>query len=163
VSLRAAVAVAGAALVVTAEALDPREFVAGWPIEAPADADVFDVPLTADVYASAEGIEQLAILDANGEPQSFFRIGQPPPAPTEGRVVLEASPLFVGGAAGAPSVGVTTGPRGTSVTVTPGAPGSPAVAGFVLDARAVETAPVALELDWRALPQPFLLDVVVEQ
>jgi uncharacterized protein DUF3999 len=163
VSLRAAVAVAGAALVVTAEALDPREFVAGWPIDAPADADVFDVPLTAEVYAAAEGIEQLAVLDANGEPQSFFRFGQPPAAPTEGRVVLEASPLFVGGAAGAPSVGVATGPRGTSVTVTPGTPGSPAVAGFVLDARAVETAPVALELDWRALPQPFLLDVVVEQ
>ena len=163
-SLRAAVAVAGAALVVTAEALDPREFVAGWPIEAPADAEVFDVPLTAEVYAAAEGIEQLAILDANGEPQSFFRFGQPPAAPTEGRVVLEASPLFVGGgAAGAPSVGVATGARGTSVTVTPGASGSPAITGFVLDARAVETAPVALELDWRALPQPFLLDVVVEQ
>ena len=163
VSLRAAVAVAGLVLAATAEALDPLEFVAGWPIEAPANAEVFDVPLTADVYAAADSIEQLAILDANGAPQSFFRRGQPPAVATEQRVVLEASPLFVGGAAGAPSVGVTTSPRGTSVTVTPGAPSPPAITAFVLDARAVETAPVALELDWRALPQPFLLDVVVEQ
>ena len=163
VSLRAAVAVAGAVLAASAEALDPLEFVAGWPIEAPANAEVFDVPLTVEVYAAADSLEQLAILDANGAPQSFFRRGQPAAAATEQRVVLEASPLFVGGAVGAPSVGVTTSPRGTSVTVTPGAPGTPAITGFVLDARGVETAPVALELDWRALPQPFLLDVVVEQ
>ena len=54
-------------------ALEPREFVAGWPIEVPADAEVFDVALTAEVYAAAESIEQLAVLDADGEPQSFFR------------------------------------------------------------------------------------------
>ena len=162
-SLRATAVIAGAALAAAAEALDPLEFVAGWPIEAPANAEVFDVPLTAEVYAALDSLEQLAILDANGEPQSFFRRGEPPAAPTERRVVLEASPLFVGGSAGAPSVGVTAGPAGTSVTVTPVEPGSPAIAGFVLDARAVETAPVALDLDWRALPQPFLLDVAVEQ
>ena len=125
---------------------------------------VFDVPLTADVYAAAASIEQLAVLDANGEPQSFFRRSPPPAAPTEQGVVLEASPLYVGGAAaGAPSVGVTTSERGTSVTVTPGAAAAPAITGFVLDARAVTTAPIALELDWRALPQPFLLEVSVEQ
>ena len=28
----------------TAVALEPVQFVAGWPIEAPQDADVFDVP-----------------------------------------------------------------------------------------------------------------------
>ncbi len=163
VLLRASVAAIGAALAATAAALDPNEFVAGWPIEAPAEAEVFDLPLTAEVYAAAESVEQLAILDANGEPQSFFRRGLPPAAPTEQRVVLEASPLYVGGAASAPNVGVTTSAGGTSVSVTPGAAGSPAIIGFVLDARAVEVAPVALELDWRALPQPFLLDVAVEQ
>jgi hypothetical protein len=162
--LRASAAAAGVAFAATAAALDPLEFVAGWPIDAPAGAEVFDVPLTAEVYAAAESIRQVAILDANGEPQPFFRrASATPSAPTERRVVLEASPLYVGGTAAVPSVGVTTGPAGTSVTVVPGSASSPSVAGFVLDARAVDAAPVALELDWRALPQPFLLDVAVEQ
>ncbi len=163
VSLRASVAAVGAALAATAAALDPSEFVAGWPIEAPSGAEIFDVPLTAEVYAAAASVEQLAILDANGEPQSFFRRGSPPAAPMEQRVVLEASPLYAGSAASTPTVGVATGAGGTSVTVAPGAASSPAIIGFVLDARAVEAVPVALELDWRALRQPFLLDVAVEQ
>jgi hypothetical protein len=151
-------------LAATAAALDPLEFVAGWPIEAPAGAEIFDVQLTPEVYAAADSVEQLAILDANGEPQSFFRRGPAAPsAPTERRVALEASPLYVSSAALAPSVGVTTGPAGTSVSVTPGTASSPPIAGFVLDARAVDAAPVALELEWRDLPQPFLLDVAVEQ
>ena len=162
--LRTSIAAAGAALAASAAALDSQLFVAGWPIEAPAGAEVFDVSLTTEVYAAAESIEQLAILDANGEPQSFFRRGPAPPAaPSERRVVLEASPLYAGAAGATPTVGVTTGPGGTSVTVTPGSASTPAIVGFVLDSRAVDTAPVAMELDWRALPQPFLLDVTVEQ
>ena len=161
--LRASVAAVGAALAATAAALDPLEFVAGWPIEAPAGAEIFDVPLTADVYAAAQSIQQIAVLDANGEPQPFFLSGPPSNAPTERRVVLEASPLYAGNPTAAPSVGVTTGAGGTSVSVTPGSAGSVAITGFVLDARAVDSAPFALELDWRALPQPFLLDVAVEQ
>jgi hypothetical protein len=161
---RASAACVAAVLAATAAALDPLEFVAGWPIEAPAGAEIFDVQLTTEVYAAADSIEQIAVLDANGEPQSFFRRGPAATSePTERRVVLEASPLYVSGGARAPSVGVTTGPAGTSVTVTPGPASSSPIAGFVLDARAVDEAPVALELDWRALPQPFLLDVGVEQ
>src|SRR5688572_18128503 len=162
-SLRASVAACGAALAATAAALDPQQFVAGWPIEAPEGAEVFDVPLTPEVYAAAQSIEQLAVLDANGAPQAFFRRRPPPAAPTEQRVVLEASPLYAGGPASAPTVGVTTSAERTSVTVTPGAAGGATITGFVLDARAVTAAPIALELDWRALPQPFLLDVGVEQ
>ncbi len=71
-ALRVSVAAAGMALAAAAAALDPREFVAGWSIEAPAGAEVFDLPLTAEVYAAAT-IGQLAVLDANGEPQPFFR------------------------------------------------------------------------------------------
>jgi hypothetical protein len=160
---RASAAAAGAALALTAAALDPVEFVAGWPIEAPAGAEVFDVPLTAEVYAAAQNVRQIAVLDSNGAPQSFFVRRPPPSAATEQRVVLEASPLYAGGALAAPNVGVTAGPAGTSVTVTPSSASSPAIFGFVLDARAVDVAPIALELDWRALPQPFLLDVAVEQ
>jgi hypothetical protein len=162
-ALRASFAATGAALAATAAALDPQRFVAGWPIDAPAGAEVFDVPLTAEIYAAAAGIEQLAVLDANGTPQPFFRRTPPRADPTEARLVLEASPLFADATPAAPSVGVTTSGRGTSVTVTADADGSPAVTGFVLDARDVESAPIALELDWRALPQPFLLEVTVEQ
>ena len=61
--VRASIAAVAAALAATAAALDPLEFVAGWAIEAPAEAKVFDVPLTAEVYATANGIEQLAVLD----------------------------------------------------------------------------------------------------
>ena len=153
----------GFALAATAAALDESDFVAGWPIDAPSGAEVFDIPLSAEVYAAASSIAQLAVLDANGAPQAFFRRGTTPTPPTEQRVVLEASPLYAGGAAVPPSVGVTTRERSTSVTVTPGGAADRSITSFVLDARALIIAPAALELDWRALPQPFLLDVTVEQ
>jgi hypothetical protein len=161
---RAACLAAGAAcLAATAAALDPQQFAAGWPIEVPSTAEVFDVPLTAEVYAAAESLDEVAVLDANGAPLSFFRRGPPAPAAVERRIVLEASPLYSTGSPPGPTVGVTTSASGTSVTVTSSAPAGPAVVGFVLDARAVTIAPTSLELDWRALPRPFLADVRVEQ
>ena len=164
-AMRTAALACGVALAAgSAAALDPEQFVAGWPLEVSAEAEVFDVPLTAEVYAYAESVEQVAVLDANGMPLAFFQRSAPPGAVTEQRVTLEASPLYAGSAATAvATVGVTAGDRGAAVTVTPSPARSPGVVGFVLDARAVTTAPSALELDWRALPQPFLLDVRVEQ
>jgi len=158
-----ATAAAAACAAATAAALDPQQFAAGWSIDVPAGAEVFDVPLTAEVYAAAADIEQLAVLDANGAPLSFFRRSAPLPASTERRITLEASPLYENGPGGQPTIGVTTSVRGTSVTVTPGEPAAPAPVAFVLDARGVTEAPGTLELDWRALPQPFLADVRVEQ
>ena len=118
--LRACVlAVSAACVTATAAALDPQQFVAGWPIDVTADAEVFDVPLTAEVYAAAADLEQVAVLDANGAPLSFFRRSASLPASTERRITLEASPLYVTGTAASPTVGVTTSVRGTSVTVTP--------------------------------------------
>ncbi len=114
-TLRVSVAAAGMALAATAGALDPREFVAGWPIEAPAGAEVFDVPLTAEVYAAAASIEQLAVLDANGEAQSFFR--RSGAVPGERRVVLEASPLYAVPFQNGLIVGVTRNESSTSVNV----------------------------------------------
>jgi len=162
-AMRASIAVTGAALAATAAALDPQQFVAGWPIDAPAGAEIFDVPLAADVYAAAPSVAQMAVLDANGAPQAFFRRSTPAATPTEQRVVLEASPLYAGGPASSPAIDVTTSQRRTSVTVMPGVVGGATITAFVLDARAVTAAPIALELEWRALPQPFLLDVSVEQ
>ena len=157
---RLSVAAAAAVLASASGALEPNQFVAGWPIEAPADAEMFDLPLTAEVYAAAS-IEQIAVLDANGVPQPFFRRGPDPRG--EQRVVLEASPLYATTLEQGLVVGVTTTDRSTSVNVAPDDPAASAVTGFVIDARAPDLAPIALELDWRTLPQPFLLDVVVEQ
>lgn len=159
-ALRVSVAALGTALAAAAAALDEREFVAGWPIEAPAAAEVFDLPLTAEVYAAAT-IGQLAVLDADGEPQPFFRVGPEPRGWR--RIVLEASPLYAATFQQGLVVGVTRNDRSTSVNVTSDEPAEPAITGFVLDARGPNIAPIALELDWRALPQPFLLDVVIEQ
>jgi hypothetical protein len=152
--------VAAVALASTAAALELESFVAGWPIEAPVDAEMFDLPLTADVYTAAT-IAQIAVLDANGDPQPFFRRGPDPRG--EQRVVLEASPLYATTLEQGLVVGVTTTDRSTSVNVAPDDPAASAITGFVLDARGPDIAPIALELDWRTLPQPFLLDVVVEQ
>jgi hypothetical protein len=149
-------------LVGTVQALEPEEFVAGWALEVPAEAQVFDLPLTAEILAVA-GVEQLAVLDGSGIPQPFFRRAPDEAEPVEERITLEASPLYATGSAAAPAVGVTTTERGTAVTVRPGGESEPVVAAFVLDARAVERVPQAIELRWRTLPQPFLLEVEVDQ
>jgi len=164
-ALRAAALACGVALAVgPAAALDPQQFVAGWPLEVSAEAEVFDIPLTAEVYAYADGVEQVAVLDANGEPLAFFKRNAPPGAVTEQRVTLEASPLYAESAATTvATIGVAAGDRSAALTVTQPPARSPGVVGFILDARTVATAPRSLELDWRVLPQPFLLDVRVEQ
>ncbi len=144
-----------------AAALDPQQFVAGWPLEVAAETEVFDVPLTVEMYAAASDVEQLAVLDANGLPLSFFKRTAVSPAVTQRRVTIEASPLYADGRAAVATVGVTA--SGAAVTVTQPGASTPDVVGFVLDARASDVAATALELDWRALPQPFLLDVRVEQ
>lgn len=143
------------------QALAPSEFVAGWSLGAP-QAEVFDVPLTAEVLAEAD-VEQLAVLDASGVPQPFFRRRAEPAETLEQRATLEASPVYATGSAAGPSVGVTTTDRGTAVTVGPNGDAQPVVAAFVLDARDLARVPEALELRWRSLPQPFLLEVEVEQ
>jgi hypothetical protein len=159
--LRAAVALLAGFAAVSAAALDPQQFVTGWPLEVPADAEVFDVPLTVEMYAAASNVEQLAVLDANGLPLSFFKTTAPAPAATQQRVTIDASPLYADGRAAVATVGVTAG--SAAVTITQPGTIAPDVTGFVLDARVRAVAPTALELDWRALPQPFLLDVRVEQ
>ncbi len=70
-SVAASAALAAAA----AAALTLDEFVAGWPLEPPPGAEVFDVPLTAEVYAAATSIDEIAVLDADGTPLPFFRRG----------------------------------------------------------------------------------------
>ena len=163
-SLRASVAAVAAALAATAAALDPKQFVAGWPIEAPADAEVFDVPLTAEVYAAAD--EHRAARGARCQRRAAVVLSPRPAAGRADRAARRArSVAAVRRRRGGAPERRCHDERGAArrSRSRPARRARPRSSGFVLDARAVETAPVALELDWRALPQPFLLDVGIEQ
>jgi hypothetical protein len=147
-----------------AATLDPEQFEVGWPLEVPAGEKIFDVPLTPEVYAHAPTSSQLAVLDANGNTLPFFRASPPAPSATEQRVTLDASPLYANDTSGAiAQLELTTAGGDASVRVTRGGDPASQIVAFAVDARAVETRPVALELDWRVQPQPFLLDVRIEQ
>jgi hypothetical protein len=139
-----------------------ERFVAGWPVEAPPQAEFFDLELPADVYGDAGDPRQIAVLDATGEPQSFFVLAPEKPSVLEEGIMLDASPLYAERPRGAVA-SVTTEERRTAVTVTQAEDESPTVIGFVVDARDVAFAPVAIELDWRELPQPFIVPVQIEQ
>lgn len=163
---RAAVPLAGLAMVAAAHAaLDPDRFEVGWPLEVPEQGGYFDIPLTQDVYRHAPTLEQLAVLDSRNEPMPFYRVTVDPPAGGEQRVGLGVSPVYVSQAgASLTELSVSTDDRRTNVTVARPAGGARTdVAAFVVDARAVERAPTAVELAWRTLSQPFLLDVRIEQ
>jgi len=163
---RAAALAVGLAMGAAAHAaLDPSRFEVGWPLEVPAQGGYFDVALTPDVYRHAPTFEQLAVLDSRNEPMPFYRVAVDPPAGGEQRVALGVSPVYVSQTgASVAELSVSTDDRRTNVTVTRPADGARTdVAAFVADARAVERAPTSIELEWRALPQPFLLDVRIEQ
>ena len=146
-----------------AYALQQEQFVAGWPLDLPSEEGFFDVPLTLEMYQQARRLEELAVLDLAGYPMPFYRVSETPPTPTERRTSLTASPVYAAGATPA-ELTIATDDQRTNVTVTrpPDQPAAQIVA-FILDARAIEQAPLALELQWRALPQPFLMEVRIEQ
>lgn len=147
-----------------AQPLERRQFAVGWPLELPAERGYFEIPLTVEVYRHAPSIEQLAVLDADGMPMPFYRVPAPAPEAAERRTVLPASPLYAAQAPDIAQLNVATDGGRTNVTVSrPADAAAPDVVAFVIDARAVEGAPVAIELDWRELPQPFLLEARIEQ
>jgi hypothetical protein len=148
---------------VASAALAPEQFAVGWPLELPGGAEFYDLPLTLDVYRQAPNSEQLAVLDALGEPMSFYIVTPPAPSASERRVTLAASPLYaIADGDAIAEVSVATENRRANLTVTQPAAAADIVA-FVIDARAMTLAPFAIDLDWRALPQPFLMEVRVEQ
>jgi hypothetical protein len=145
--------------------LRPDQFAVGWPLEMPADARIVDVPLTADVYRNASSDDEIAVLDASGRPQSFYRVVQTSAAIEQG-VVLDASPVYESEALGtAAEVTVDSGGRRANVAITPFPDGDDRtdVGAFIVDARALTSSPVALDLDWRDRSEPFLLNVSIEQ
>ena len=144
-------------------ALQHEQFAAGWPLELPSEEGFFDVPLTLEIYQQARRLEELAVLDLAGYPMPFYRVSQTPPTPSERRTSLAASPVYATDASAA-ELTVATDDQRTNVTVTrPADEAGPQIVAFILDARAIEAAPLALELEWRALAQPFLMEVRIEQ
>jgi len=146
-------------------ALQPEQFAVGWPLELPAEQGFFDIPLTVEMYQHARSLDGLAVLDSAGEPMPFYRVSLPSPSATERRVTLSASPVYATEPRqGVAQLSVDSNDGRTNVTVTQPAAGSSAeVVAFIVDARAVEPTPLALDLAWRALEQPFLMEVRVEQ
>jgi hypothetical protein len=159
-----AAAIAGGVLGAYAHALDLEQFSVGWPLELPADGDVFDVPMTREIYAHAADLDQIAILDAHGEPMSFYRVASRPPDAADRRAQLDASPIYAASIAStAAGIDITSGRQGTRLRVAPPPDTAESeLIGFLIDASGVDWAPVAMELEWQPLEQPFLLDVTIE-
>jgi hypothetical protein len=131
----------------------------------PTGAKIVDVPLTVDVYRSAASDDEIAVLDAAGRTQSFYRVVQSS-TPVEQGVVLDASPIYVAETLRT-AAEVTVESQGSradvAITSVPADAERTDVGAFVVDARALSSAPVALDLDWRDRPEPFLLNVSIEQ
>jgi hypothetical protein len=144
-------------------ALQQEQFAAGWPLDVPSEEGFFDVPLTIEMYQQARTLEELAVLDLAGYPMSFYRVTAPLPTQTERRTSLQASPVYATDASAA-QLTIATDEERTNVTVTRAQPETDTqIVAFILDARAVEPTPLALELAWRPLAQPFLMEVRIEQ
>src|SRR5690606_29808482 len=141
-----------------------EQFAVGWPLEVPDEPGFFDVPLTLEMYQHARRLEQFAVLDLGGQPMSFYRVNAPAPVRTERRVELGAAPVYENARGAGAQVQVQTSDDRTSVTVTrPEAEPAASPVAFILDARAVDAAPNAIELQWQRREQPFLMEVRIEQ
>jgi len=146
-------------------AVDRNAFVAGWPIELSANGTFFDVPLTEEIYRRGRSLDELAVLDQSDQPMPFYRVEVSSPVIEEERTTLSVSPIYVreddGGGA---DISVATDDGRTDVTVTRTDDDAPEleVAAFIVDARNVESIPLAIELEWRGLDRPFLMSVSVE-
>ena len=77
-----------------AGAVDPNEFAVGWPLQLAEGSEFYDVPLTADVYRNARSVSQMAILDADGEPMSFYRVLAEPEPVADQVITLSVSPVY---------------------------------------------------------------------
>jgi len=109
-----AVAVSGIAFA----ALDPQKFVAGWRLDLTSEGAFYDVPLTHEVYQFGRSLNELAVLDANGEPMPFYRVAVPSAAVSEEYSTLGVSPIYVRqGDGAAADLRVTTQGDRTEVVV----------------------------------------------
>ena len=120
------------------------------------------MPLTLEMYQQARRLEELAVLDLAGYPMPFYRVNESPPTPASVALRFRHRPCMR--RTRRRGAHDPTDEQRTNVTVTrPPDQADAQIAAFILDARAVEPAPLALELKWRALAQPLLMEVRIEQ
>ena len=146
----------------SANALDPDDFAVGWPLELSAESSFYDIPLRAEVYRHARRLEEMAVLDANGQAMPFYRVVAEPGPATESRATLDVSPVYRT-QGGEVVGGLTVEATDERVDISLGLPpeGRAEIVAFVADARALESTPVAADLRWNEMDQPFLTTVTM--
>ena len=146
----------------SANALDPNDFAFGWPLVRSAESAFYDIPLRAEVYRNARRLEEIAVLDANGEAMPFYRVIAEPGPATESRNTLDVSPVYRT-QGGEVVGGLTVEATDERVDVSLGLPPEDraGIVAFVADARALESTPVAADLRWNEMDQPFLTTVTM--
>ena len=146
----------------SANAVDPNEFAVGWPLELNAESEFYDIPLRAEVYRHARSVDQMAVLDANGEPMPFYRVVAEPEPAAESLVTLDVSPVYRT-QGGELIGGLTVEASDERVDVRFGLPpeGRAQIVAFVADARELRTTPFAADLRWNEIEEPFLTTVTI--
>ena len=150
----------------SANAVDPTEFAVGWPLELRAESEFHDIPLRAEVYRHARNVDQMAVLDANGEPMPFYRVVEAPEPAAESLVTLDVSPVYrtqAGELIGELIGGLTVEASDERVDVRFSSPpeGRAQIVAFVADARELRTTPFAADLRWNTIADPFLTTVTI--
>ena len=145
-------------------ALESEAFAVGWSIELAGDEDLVEIDLTAEIYGQARTIAELAVLDAAGEPMSFYRAEIPPTSATEARQRLGVSPVFeTARNGGRTELDIDSTDLRARVSVAqPANAADSEIVAYIVDARQVEAPTTAIEIDWVPLDRPFLLGVRIE-
>ena len=146
----------------SANAVDPTEFAVGWPLELNAESEFYDIALRAEVYRHARSVDQMAVLDANGEPMPFYRVVAEPETAAESLVTLDVSPVYrtqgdelIGG------LTVESSDERVDVRFSSPPEGRAQIVAFVADARELRTTPFAADLRWNPIEEPFLTTVTI--
>lgn len=145
--------------------LDPQQFVVGWKLELPSEQAFYDVPLTNEIYQYGRSLNELAVLDGNGNAMPFYCITIRSRAISEKSTTLGVSPIYVRQKDGSVAdLSITTQGDKTDVVITRSADKEPEseVVAFIVDAREVTGTPTAIELEWIPLDRPFLMTVSIE-
>lgn len=144
--------------------LDPDQFAVGWALEPGApDGTFLGVPLPYAVYRESGGLAKLAVLDSGGELMPFYRLQQPGAATATRQFELGTSPLYGDDGRLHQTDLELTRPDERTLKLRRRQRDGARVAAYLVDATAVQDAPTRLALQWRALEQPFLVGVTIEQ
>jgi len=156
------VALASGLLAGPCVAVDADEFAVGWPLDLAEGSEFYDISLTADVYRRGRDLGQMAVLDANGEPMPFYRVAVEPGPVADEINTLSVSPVYQT-QSGEVIAGLTVETTDGAVNFSYGsasADGATIVA-FVADVPELDAPPVAVDLDWAEIAQPFMTSVVI--